>query len=246
MAKSLLVAAGVLLAVGLLMLGSREEAPHRSRSRPAAAPALALSTLEETPAPPAPPAPGAAPAEDSAPVPLREVKTDEEQVVINEIHYHPPSGDRRDEWIELFNRSSSPADIGGFRLGDGVTFKFPAGTVLPPGGYLVVAAEAARVRAAYGIDNVIGDFTGSLHDRKGTIRLFDRGDKEVETVTYKDKPPFPVLPDGMGRSLERRDPSGPSSFAGNWGASATEGWVRVRATGAATSNRLYIYLLGSG
>src|SRR5437867_4005206 len=45
----------------------------------------------------APEEPQAAPADD-----LRDYRSPEESIVLNEIEYHPASGDARDEWIEIF------------------------------------------------------------------------------------------------------------------------------------------------
>jgi len=50
--------------------------------------------------------------------------------------------------VELFNASSSPIDLGGMRLSDDATdpdkFTFPAGSIIPAGGYLVVYADSAN------------------------------------------------------------------------------------------------------
>ncbi len=64
-------------------------------------------------------------------------------VVINEISA------KGEDWVELVNLSISPADIGGYGLCDDVTtgmsmcdvatlVRFPPGTVVPPGGYVLV------------------------------------------------------------------------------------------------------------
>ena len=57
------------------------------------------------------------------------------------------------DWIELYNRSDQDVNISGYGLSDdllnGAKWTFPAGTVLPPHGYLIVfcGGEAARTGA---------------------------------------------------------------------------------------------------
>src|SRR6185295_5721579 len=98
--------------------------------------------------------------------------------------------------------------------------------------------------------------TGTLKQGRGIIRLVNAAGKEVETFSYSDREPFPVLADGLGRSLERRDPYGPTGFPGNWGAarrggsprpgSSGGGWVHMQANGTASSKRIYFYLQAPG
>src|ERR1041385_1837861 len=64
-------------------------------------------------------------------------------LVISEIMYHPLArvDGKNLEFIELFNSLSTPEDISGYRLDGDVQFAFPAGTVIPPHGFLVVASK---------------------------------------------------------------------------------------------------------
>ena len=86
-------------------------------------------------------------------------------VVISEVHYHPPEvtpGDETNEFVELENLSSSSVDLSGWFLEGGVSFIFPDGSLLPPNGFAVVALDAAKLQSAYGIGGVYGNFTGRL------------------------------------------------------------------------------------
>ena len=70
-------------------------------------------------------------------------------IVINEIMYHPISEDSNDEFIELYNRGESSMDLSGWRLNGEVSYTVPAGMVLAPGGYLVIAKNSNRLIANY-------------------------------------------------------------------------------------------------
>ena len=63
-------------------------------------------------------------------------------VVINELMYHPISGNADDQYVELFNRSAVRSNLGGWTLDDGIDFTFPTNTVISASGYLVVANNA--------------------------------------------------------------------------------------------------------
>ena len=60
------------------------------------------------------------------------------EVVINELMYKPITGDDNDQYIELYNRSAAPVNLGGWKLSDAVSYTFPTNTVIPADGYLVV------------------------------------------------------------------------------------------------------------
>src|SRR5260221_5533620 len=70
-------------------------------------------------------------------------------VIINEINYHASSQNVGDEWIELYNKGPTSADLTGWHFGKGVNFAFAPGTSLGAGQYLVVAHDLTRFHANY-------------------------------------------------------------------------------------------------
>ncbi len=176
----------------------------------------------------------------------RDYPSPEKSIVLNEIQYHPPGEDPRDEWLELYNRGNRAVDLGGWKFTEGIQFEFPPGSSLESGEYLVLCADVNRIRTAFLIENILGNWTGSLSDKGGTIRLVNGEGTDVQVVHYESLPPFPILADGTGSSLELRSPHIDTDSPGNWGASSASGWNHFRTTGEATSNRIYLYLLGAG
>ena len=49
--------------------------------------------------------------------------------MINEVHTDPDVATELVEFIELYNRGTSPVDLSGWTLRDAVDFTFPAGAV---------------------------------------------------------------------------------------------------------------------
>ncbi len=91
-------------------------------------------------------------------------------VVINEIHHNPDGQVELVEFVELYNPSPYGVDISGWHFCDGITYEFPPGTILPAGGYIVVAEDASlayapiTVMGKYGVPSnlVYGPFAGSF------------------------------------------------------------------------------------
>lgn len=194
-------------------------------------------------------------------------------VVINEILFDPLSDNQDDEFIELHNCGTNAVNLGGWRLRDGISYNIPAGTMVLPGGYLVVARNAERLRANYpGLTaaNCLGNYEGSLANSGERIELnfpaestSVNGQGQVVTntirvtideVTYSSGGRWGKWARGGGSSLELRDARADRRRAPNWAdsdESAKSQWVTVQTTGVmdngwADANQLHITLLGAG
>jgi len=146
-------------------------------------------------------------------------------LVISEIMYHPAAraDGRQLEFVELFNTQPFFEDISGWRLTGALDFTFAAGTVLPAGGFLVVARVPDDVRAVYGIDNVVGGYTNVLQNNAGTIRLRNQAGAVLLEAAYADAPPWPAAAAGAGHSLVLARPSHGEGDPQAWAASAFKG-----------------------
>lgn len=156
-------------------------------------------------------------------------------LVISEILYHP--GNTRGtmntnaegyvtnslEFVELFNALGTPEDLSGFRLSGSIDYTFPANTVLPGGGFLVVARSPADVQSVYGLSDVLGPFTNNLPNDAGTVRLRNRVGAIYLEVNYDSQPPWPAAADGAGHSLILARPSFGEADPRAWSASDAVG-----------------------
>jgi hypothetical protein len=111
--------------------------------------------------------------------------------LINEIMFHPAGSpeDPAQEWIEIFNPDVAAVNLSGWKLSSGVTFTFPAGTTLPPGEYLVIAADVATFNAEHPgfAGQLIGGWTGRLSNSGEQIQLDDALGVKVNDVSYADE-----------------------------------------------------------
>jgi hypothetical protein len=196
-------------------------------------------------------------------------------IVINEILYNPISGSNRDEFVELFNRGAAPVDVTGWRFEDGITFTLPANTVIPAGGYLVVAADRERMLTNHpGLDGsrVVGDFNGNLSNggerlalsmpdysltTNGNVIATNVFHIVVDEVTYGDGGRWGQWADGRGSSLELIDAHSDNRLPSNWADSdeaAKSEWTTIEHTGVlnlnhpaiTTFDQLHLFLLDAG
>ena len=171
-------------------------------------------------------------------------------VVINEIMYQPlvPGS----EYVELYNNSSTTTfDLSGWQF-HGLSYTFPAGSLLGPKSFLVLAANAPAFAAAYGATNAVFDtFSGTLAPNGETLSLVTASNLVVAQVQYRSGAPWPTNANGTGFSVQLIDPYQDNWRAGNWATVSTNNssgpqWVYYTTTGTASSSLFYIYLDATG
>jgi beta propeller repeat protein len=118
-------------------------------------------------------------------------------VTINEVLADPPTGTdvngdgvadtEDDEFVELTNVTASALDISGFTLSDTTSTRhvFPAGTVIPAGGALVVFAAGAPAGYFGGVTVQVAS-TGALglNNAGDTVTLRNSSGTTIDTVTF--------------------------------------------------------------
>ena len=159
----------------------------------------------------------------------------DDRIVVNEIMYHyapnytdpsvPDSTfeENDEEWIELTNRSAEAVDLSGWRIGGGIEFVFPEGTMIGPGAFLVVTKDAAAFSEKWPDVSVVGDFTGGLGNGGDHFRLYDGNGWLADEVRYFDDAPWPRFADGGGCSMELIHPMADNSLPESWRASDESG-----------------------
>jgi len=198
-----------------------------------------------------------------------------ESIVISELMYNPISGADEEEYLELFNRTASAIDLGGWEFTAGIGYRFPPGVTLPGGGHLVVAKDPVRLRTNHPhltAANAVGGYSGTLSNSGERVALA-RPDEIVSTndlgtvtsqrilidvaeVTYLDGGQWGRWADGGGSSLELIDTNADPSRGPNWADSdeTTKGlWTTVSVTGRLDNgnsgfppNQLQVTLQGEG
>ncbi len=146
------------------------------------------------------------------------------QVVITEIMYNPPeSGVDSLEYIELNNFNNLPTDISGWNFTQGITLTFPAGTVMAPGGYIVIAKNANAFASVFGFapNFVFAGASDALTNGGEDIELRDAAAVVKDYVDYKNALPWPADAAGLGPSIVLCDFNSDNSLPGAWQAATT-------------------------
>jgi hypothetical protein len=145
------------------------------------------------------------------------------QVVINEIMYNPVVNSA--EYVELFNNSTNVTfDLSGWQL-QGLAYTFPSGSLLPPLGFLVLAANRPAFAAAYGATKPVFDtFHATLASGQLLSLLQPNGANNVVVaqVRFDDVLPWPTNASNPGVSLQLIDSHQDNWRAGNWNTGQTK------------------------
>ena len=104
---------------------------------------------------------------------INEIMADNTSVSVNNI----PSG--YPDWIEIYNHSGQQADISGMYLSDDseekTKWRFPPGTMIPGGGYMVIAATG---------NNTISETSFKLDKDGESVFLFNHDLNLVDSVSW--------------------------------------------------------------
>ena len=164
-------------------------------------------------------------------------------VVINEIHFDPVDKTSAEEFIELYNTGAAPVDLGGAYFNAGISFTFPAGTTIAPGGYLVVAQNPTTLQARFGV-TAFGPWVGNLASDGEKITLKNAAGGTEDEVEYGLGFPWPTVGDAPGYSIELINPAFDNSLAGNWRRSVNSAATPFGTT-LITSNSIWRYFKGT-
>ena len=152
------------------------------------------------------------------------------RVVINEIHSDPDVKTERVEFVELHNPGTADLDLRGWSFSEGVFYVFPPGSMLPAGGYVLVAQDPDHVHAKWSAgrfglptDSVFGPFAGKLANEGERLVLLDADGVVIDEVEYQLGFPWPTVGDpvpndapGAGHSMQLVNPAFDNDLAGSW------------------------------
>lgn len=144
----------------------------------------------------------------------------ETAIVINEIMAAPPSQHSDGEFIELYNRGTQTVDLGTWAFTGDISHTFPLGTLLEPGGFLVLGRNPQWLAANYpGLSNIHGPYSGKLKNRGELLRLADANGNTANLVDYKSGGQWPAGARNNGGSLELIHPDMNNRLPSSWRAS---------------------------
>ena len=148
-------------------------------------------------------------------------------IVINEINYNSSDDYDPEDWVELYNSSENPINIGNWKFRDEINehiFFIPENTILSACDFIVLCKDATLFTSLFPeITNYIGDLGFGLSSGGELVRLSDDNGELVDVVEYDNSFPWSTEPDGNGPTLELIHPSLDNSLPANWSASNING-----------------------
>ena len=153
--------------------------------------------------------------------------TGSQGIVINEINYNSSDQFNSGDWIELYNTGSQSTDISGWMYQDSDpahVFRFPTGTMLGPGQYVVLLEDSSLFKARFPeVKNYVGQTGFGLSGSGEFMKLMNDKGEGIDSLTYDDQAPWPTEADGKGATLELIDPASDNARGENWKASVGHG-----------------------
>jgi hypothetical protein len=155
---------------------------------------------------------------------LNEIKVNNQSgLIISELNYHPmenPPGGQL-EFIELKNIAGEVIDLGTCAFSDGVSYRFPIGTEIEPGEFIVLASDRTVFENEYGF-KPFDEFTGALDNQGERITITRDSTEVIYDLQYDDEPPWPECADGRGGTLVPVSPDTKADYqqAAYWRCSA--------------------------
>jgi hypothetical protein len=144
-----------------------------------------------------------------------------EGLVITEIMYDEPPVEQNDdlEFIELYNVTDLPIELGGLRIKGGIASgKLPEYT-LQPGDYWITAKNTTVFNSFFGV-NAYKWIGANLSNDEAELIYIQNTDHHsgvmVDSVTYTIGLPWPEGAAGQGYSMELIDPLSDNSNPVNW------------------------------
>ena len=120
-----------------------------------------------------------------------------QDVAITEFLNDPTGAEPDAEWIELYNFGTVDVDLSGYAIADDDADYdlIPTGAIIPAGGYLVLANDAATFIAEWGTGTVgvdLFELPGTLANGDDEIKLLDPAGAVVWSLAYRndDTPNF--------------------------------------------------------
>ncbi len=139
-----------------------------------------------------------------------------ENLVINEIMYHPEND--YPEFIEVMNFGDSPVNLSGFAFSEGIKYTFTNNEIIKPGAGVVLTNDNILFKKSYNFD-ALGQYEKKLSNSGETLILKNGFNQLVDSVTYSDTIPWPVIADGDGYSLELINADLDNALWSSWKAS---------------------------
>ncbi|RKY59513.1 MAG: hypothetical protein DRP94_03395 [Candidatus Latescibacterota bacterium] len=106
-------------------------------------------------------------------------------VIITEVFYDAPEPESKKEWIELYNPSSEPVDIGGYTIEDNQYTYTISSYTMAPGQTIICARDSTGFYNLYGFYPEFGDLNLPLGNSGDYLILRDPTGVQIDMVAWE-------------------------------------------------------------
>lgn len=142
-------------------------------------------------------------------------------LIFNEIYAVNAAGLDPGDWVEIYNPQAGVVDVSRWIFKDSEdlhTFVIPANTVINANGCLVLCRDQAAFQECFPqIQNCAGHFDFGLDGDHDIVRLFNAQGILVDSLSYFNASPWPVIPREGGATLALKSPDFDNAIPQNWG-----------------------------
>ena len=136
-------------------------------------------------------------------------------VIITEVFYDAPEPESKKEWIELYNPSSEPVDIGGYTIEDNQYTYTISSYTMAPGQTIICARDSTGFYNLYGFYPEFGDLNLPLGNSGDYLILKDSNGVQIDMVAWEGKFGWNIKAD-EGKSIQRKSlAQGPNAWLSN-------------------------------
>ena len=140
-------------------------------------------------------------------------------IVINEVHHDDTPKTVKGEFVELFNADEGSIDLSGWQLQGVGNYTFPAGTLMEPDQYLIIAEDMQVLRSKFKV-LTSHEYAGGLDNDGEDLKLIHSDGTLIDRVNYKSGFPWPTAARGTGASMELLHPTLDNNLGGSWRSSS--------------------------
>lgn len=136
---------------------------------------------------------------------------------ISEVYYDTVGEDAAEEYVELYNHSNQNLDLSGYSISDNIgTYKIPAGTTVPAGSRIIIAANQAGFQALFGLQPDLAGMNLSLSNSGDQLTLKDASGNTLDFVAYENYVTGWNIAASTGKVITRLNPTTDTDTVNDW------------------------------
>ena len=129
-----------------------------------------------------------------------------ENPIVTEINYQSSMSQDAGDWIELYNTSSNPLNLGGYNVktsSSQTLYTIPSNITIPPHQYLILQADNVKFASIYpSVTATTGPNNMDLNNSKDIVKIYDNSGEVQYSLLYETSNNWPAQGNGTSRTMD--------------------------------------------